>query len=366
LIAAVKTKLKKLDSEFSNLRSRTKHLTWLSPLWWGAETGTSEFTVNDSKDAVPNGMIQFDDWAILDAMYRSRALEFPTGAEAMIPAIDIANHDASPVARFEVEENGDAVLLLETSSVLHEGEEICINYGSHKSTLEFIFTYGFLPHRTNADSESILLSLPPPEDDPLLVPKVNIVSASDCIPAIKISDHDGSIKWDSEVLFLMNLNEEDGLNFSVSGESGTELHLVWKGELIHLRDLRSRLEQDEMWDLFLLRAVVTILTQVEKQLLYLRAWKEDETEFFPKYSSERLHNVKRMAIDFQAIEEGILSRALSHLGAEVSLQHHFSRRLRTDSLQKLRLIQSSVVLQYFNGLREHNDPLEEEEDNSFA
>ena len=321
-MAAVKTKLKKLDSEFNNLRSRTKHLTWLSPVWWGPEASTSDFVMDESEDAVPYGMIQFEDWAILDAMYRSRALELPSGAEAMVPAVDIANHDATPVARFEVEENGDAVLLLETQSLLRAGEEICINYGSHKSTLEFIFTYGFIPNRTNTDSESILLSLSQPEDDPLLVPKANVVFASECVPAIKLSDRDGSIQWDSEVLCLMNLNEADGLDFSVAGDSGEELRLMWKGEPVDLRDLRTLLEKDEMWDLFHLRAVVTILGQIERQLLYLRAWKEDEIELFSKLPPERLQEVKRLAIDFRAIEESILSRALSYFGAEVRLQHH--------------------------------------------
>lgn len=317
----MKTKLKKLDSEFNYLRSRTEHLAWLSRVWWGAEASTSDFMMDESEDADPSGMIQFEDWAILDAMYRSRALELPSGAEAMVPAIDIANHDATPAARFEVEENGDAVLFLESQSLLHAGEEICINYGSHKSTLEFIFTYGFLPNRIT-DSESILLSLPPPEDDPLRVPKVNVVFASDCVPAIKISDHDGSIQWDSEVLCLMNLNEEDGLDFSVTGDSGEELRLMWKGEPVDLRDLRTRLEKDEMWDLFLLRAVVTILGQIERQFLYLRAWKEDEIELFSKLPPERLQEVKRLAIDFRAIEESILSRALSYFGAEVRLLYH--------------------------------------------
>lgn len=271
---------------------------------------------DDSEDELSNGMIQFEDWVILDAMYRSRALELPSGAEAMVPGIDIANHDATPAARFEIEENGDAVLLLETSTTLHEREEICINYGCHKSTLEFIFTYGFLPNRTDSDSESILLSLPPPEDDPLAVPKVNVVSAADCVPGIKISNHDNGIQWDSEVLWLMNLNEEDGLDFSVSGENGEEIHIEWKGELVDLRDLKSRLERDEMWDLFLLRAVVTILHQIERQLLYLRSWREDDIEQ-STLSWERLHEVKRLSSDFRAIEESTLARALSHFGEEV-------------------------------------------------
>jgi hypothetical protein len=363
LEAAVRTKLKKLDAELSILRCKTRQLTWLSPVWWGEEDSAFDSMMDLSDDGLPDGMIQFEDWVILDAMYRSRALELPSGAEAMVPAIDIANHEAMPAARFEVEDNGDAVLLLETQSLLNEGTEVCINYGSHKSALEFIFTYGFLPNRTN-EPESILLSLPRPEDDPLLMPKVNIVSVSNCVPAIKISDRDGSIQWDSEVLCLMNLNEEDGLDFSLTGESGENLHLMWKDEPVDLIDLRARLEKDEKWDLFHLRAVVTILTQVERQILGLRAWKEDEMSLSSTRPMERLDEVKKLATDFRAIEESLLTRALSYFGDEVwrKIQPHFD----TDSLQKLRLIQSSVVIQYFNGLHGNDDGPQGEEDNSFV
>lgn len=319
-MSAARTKLRKLASEFQNLRSRIKHLTWLSPVWWGdTSNSVSDFMRMDIRDEsgglLPNGIIQFDDWVILDAMYRSRALELPNGREAMIPAIDIANHDSKPAARFEVEENGDAILLLEISSILHEGEEICINYGSRKSSLEFLFTYGFLPIRSDSDPESILLSLPSPEDDPLAVPKVQLVSATDCVPGIKISDHDGSIQWDSEVLWLMNLNEEDGLAFSITGDSGEELNLMWKGEHVELRNLKATLERDGMWDLFLLRAVVTILNQVERQLLDLRAWRSDNTQ--SALSLERFHEVSRISTNFRAIEERILTRAFEYFGDEV-------------------------------------------------
>jgi hypothetical protein len=326
-MSAVRTKLKKLDSEFQTLRSKTMHLNWLSSVWWGDTNNITSYLdpafesmdLGDEFDnTLTNGIIEFEDWVILDAMYRSRALELPDGGEAMVPAIDIANHDSKPVARFEVEENGDAVLLLQTLSALNEGEEICINYGDHKSSLEFLFTYGFMPMRTEADSESILLSLPSPDDDPLAVPKVKVVSAANCVPGIRISDHGSGIKWDSEALWLMNLNEEDGLAFSISGDSGEQLHLIWKGEGVDLRDLKAILEGDRMWDLFLLRAVVTVLNQVEKQLVYLKSWRETQHNLRTTLALERLHEVKRLSKDYRAIEERILTNALTYFEGEVS------------------------------------------------
>ena len=61
LSAAISAKLNALYREFENFRTATSRLSWCCTCWW------------DDVD----GLLTFDDWLQVDAMYRSRALEFP-------------------------------------------------------------------------------------------------------------------------------------------------------------------------------------------------------------------------------------------------------------------------------------------------
>ena len=61
LAAALDAKLQSLDHEFSSLRAATSTISWCQQTWWDTETGN----------------LTFDDWKMVDAMYRSRALDLP-------------------------------------------------------------------------------------------------------------------------------------------------------------------------------------------------------------------------------------------------------------------------------------------------
>lgn len=63
-----------------------------------------------------------------DAMYRSRALEFPGVGDAMVPCIDMANHASgdATAALYETDEDGNAILLLRDGKVINNGGEISI------------------------------------------------------------------------------------------------------------------------------------------------------------------------------------------------------------------------------------------------
>lgn len=56
LEAALESKLRSLDREFSMLKDSTASIDWCQKNWWDAETGK----------------VSFDDWKTVDAMYRSR------------------------------------------------------------------------------------------------------------------------------------------------------------------------------------------------------------------------------------------------------------------------------------------------------
>ena len=72
--------------------------------------------------------ITFDDWMHVDAMYRSRALEFPGVGDAMVPCIDMANHASgdATVALYEIDNDGNGLLLLRDGKEIQRGEEITI------------------------------------------------------------------------------------------------------------------------------------------------------------------------------------------------------------------------------------------------
>jgi hypothetical protein len=107
---AVSAKLKSLSREFTLFQEATQKLDWCKKHWWDS------------------GLVTFDDWKQLDAMYRSRALEFPGIGDAMVPCIDMANHASgdATVALYESDDQGNAVLLLRQGKTLREGEEVTI------------------------------------------------------------------------------------------------------------------------------------------------------------------------------------------------------------------------------------------------
>ena len=67
--------------------------------------------------------LDFDDWLQVDAMYRSRALDYPQIGHCMVPCVDLANHVAheGTIAIYEKDAAGNAVLVLRDGKTLHEG-----------------------------------------------------------------------------------------------------------------------------------------------------------------------------------------------------------------------------------------------------
>ena len=84
--------------EFENVRTATEGIDWCAKHWWDEE----------------HGLFGFDDWLRVDAMYRSRALEFPGVGDCMVPCIDFANHASGDDtgALYEADGDGNGLLLL--------------------------------------------------------------------------------------------------------------------------------------------------------------------------------------------------------------------------------------------------------------
>lgn len=114
LAPALITKTKSLYREFEHLRDSTNSIEWCRKYWW------------DEVD----GILDFDDWKQVDAMYRSRALEFPGIGDCMVPCVDMANHASGDhtTALYEADQDGNGLLLLREGQNPKKDDEITITY----------------------------------------------------------------------------------------------------------------------------------------------------------------------------------------------------------------------------------------------
>ncbi|KAF1962215.1 SET domain-containing protein [Byssothecium circinans] len=293
---AVRAKLNSLLREFENVRTATETLGWCAKYWWDED----------------DGVVTFDDWLRLDAMYRSRALEFPNVGDAMVPGIDMANHASgdATAALYDTNENGNGVLVLRDGKEIKQGGEVTITYGDEKGACENLFSYGFL-ESTMSSAQTMLLDLDIPDDDPLRPAKLYVNNSA---PGFRLFDTHGRTQWSSDYVWLVVVNEEDGLDFKVKQtiDGKKEIQSFWKErELNDTLKLRGYLEEDPLWEVFQLRAVVLMQNRVDEQIETLRAVGD----------IERTNTVRKgpweLAAQLRSLEFDMLQRAASALESEV-------------------------------------------------
>ena len=248
LAPAVSSKLRSLRREYDLLCSSAADTRWYKVL---------------------RDHLEFDDWMQVDAMYRSRALDFPAIGHCMVPCIDLANHSAGhrSTAIYEKDRDGDAVLLLCPDKQVQYGHEITITYGDEKGACEMLFSYGFLEDYRDS-AEMLFLSLSIPETDASRLAKSNI---ADCAPGFKLIDAgDGRIEWHGEYIWLLCVNEEDGLEFKIARtvDGSDEIHAFFNDQELTggASQLCSLLEQSDLWDVYRLRAVAVLQQRIFDQL----------------------------------------------------------------------------------------------------
>ncbi|KAI1875386.1 hypothetical protein JX265_004444 [Neoarthrinium moseri] len=246
LEAAVAAKLSALTHEFDHVRSKCDDL----PFWYDLLYQDELITVRD--------------WVLLDALYRSRSLELPLSGESMVPCLDLANHSQNAVAYFEENQKDEVGLLLRKGSAVKSGAEITIDYGQKKSAAEMVFSYGFLDPNTPAGS--FVLPLEPMDDDPLAKAKLHIFGES---PTLKVEDAEDGVAWSAPFVYLMCLNEEDGIQFGLLQENdGTRhLRLYWQEEDVTDRcaDFETLIGDHELSPIFHLRAITVIMERISQQ-----------------------------------------------------------------------------------------------------
>ena len=299
---ATKQKLASLDREFEEFRSLTDSIAWCQEYWWDEDTGH----------------LTLQDWKIVDAMYRSRALDLPNVGDSMVPIVDMANHapDDTYNARFEIDSDGNVYLLLRDGKSIQKEEEITIQYGVG-GACEMVFSYGFLD-QSSTNAREIFLGLDIPLDDPLRAVKKQISREA---PGVRLYvDEHGRVRWESQYVWWACINEEDGLKFQMlrTNDGGRHLHISWKDKVLNPADLADTLQSDERGAIYRLRAIIIIQERLENQGLQLEqsqgSFDDNENEIsrhainWPTIRRLRVLEEQLLMDAFQALEQEVRER----------------------------------------------------------
>ena len=248
LQTAVNAKMAAMLREFERLREQTTAIPWCQKCWWEEES------------------LELTDWLLVDAWYRSRCLELPNVGEAMIPCVDMVNHSSEPNSYYEQTPNNGVALVLRPDLRLDvPASEITISYGTTKTGAEMLFSYGFIDKQSS--TRGLVLNLEPFPDDPLGKAKAAVFAGS---PTVTLSAHD-DVQWESPFLYLMCLNEEDGLEFRVLQQTDgslSPLKVLWQGNDVTnaTSEFESLIEEHPLRDVFKLRAVTLLQDRLRGQL----------------------------------------------------------------------------------------------------
>lgn len=249
-----------LDREFHDFQSTTSSISWCKQVWWDAD----------------NGHLSIEDWKLVDAIYRSRALDLPGTGHAMVPCIDICNHSSGDKTKalYDTDADGNGILVLRDGHQLASSDEITITYGDAKGACEMLFSYGFLEEGMTSARE-LFLDLDIQDDDPLKLAKKAVAKSA---PGFRLYDLDGSISWEGAFVWLLCINEEDGLGFQLMqrNDGERELKVFWQeAEMSDLSEIETLLKKDPRWPLFQLRATVVVRNRVQEQLVLLENSKRE-------------------------------------------------------------------------------------------
>jgi hypothetical protein len=157
----------------------------------------------------------------------------------------------------------------------------------------------------------MFLDLDIPNDDPLRPAKIFVSTAA---PGFRIFEKNDSIDWESEFIWLVVVNEEDGLDFKIrqTTDGQREVQAFWKErELSDTTNLRQDLEGDPAWDVFQLRAIVLLQTRLEAQMGMI----QETQEMLPDTSAREAP--RKLAERLRDLELSMLQRASTALESQV-------------------------------------------------
>ncbi|KAF6240455.1 hypothetical protein HO173_001123 [Letharia columbiana] len=327
LEAAVSAKLNGLDREITLLKEKTSSIDWCQECWWDAASGT----------------LTLDDWKTVDAMYRSRALDLPGTGHSMVPCIDMANHASggSTSALYETDGDGNAILVLREGKDLAPNDEVTITYGDEKGACEMLFSYGFI-ESTVKSARELFLDLSIPDDDPLKLAKKAVAQSA---PGFRLFLRGDSTDWESSFVWLLCVNEEDGLEIKLlqKNDGERELQASWKDkEITDMSNLVKLLKLEPLWDVFALRAIITCQNRVEQQLFRLEGSKNSVDELL--IIGEVDNDIRANAMQLRHLEEILLLHAYGDF-----------------ETKKSQILDSPVVQQYLGATMASNPGVSEDD-----
>lgn len=318
LEAATQSKLKNLDREFTLIRERTASIDWCQKHWWGTDTGR----------------LSIEDWKVVDAMYRSRAMDLPGTGSATVPVMDMANHATGAYAKalYETDPEGNAVLLMREGSKLKAGDEITISYGDDNGAAEMLHSYGFIESEMST-AKQLWLDIDIPSDDPLARAKKHAARSA---PGFKIFQNVGNtsldphlaalyrtgdsvpVYWEGPYVWLINVNEEDGLEFKLlqTNEGETDIQMFWKGTVVNdLSNFESMLSEEPLYEVFKLRVITMLRDRMLDQIARLEDSKTSLADILEAAGEETTNYSNAMKL--RQLEGSMLWQAYEGFGEQV-------------------------------------------------
>jgi hypothetical protein len=235
----------------------------------------------------------------------------------MVPVLDMVNHSSQPNAYFEHTSSNGVSLLMRPNMVLEVCSEITISYGTSKSEAEMLFSYGFIDEQST--NKSLALTLEPFPDDPLGKAKKAAFAGPSLL---RIYVDQDEIKWECPFLFLMLLNEEDGLEFRMLQQtdgSRSPLKVFWQGsdKSDATETFESLISSHPLSDVFKLRAIALLQDRIRQQLERLYE-SEDEVDLVadtPFVGPDR----RSSAMFLRKSEKSTLEKAFAAADKQVSV-----------------------------------------------
>lgn len=194
-----------------------------------------------------------------------------------------------------------------------------------------LFSYGFIDQDMES-AETLFLSLAIPDEDPSKISKIKF---ADCAPGFKIIDtsdqpavgsethesRSGDIDWTGDFIWLLCVGHEDGfqLRLARTVDGAEEVEATFQGEtLSDARDLRRKLSQSSLWDVYRLRAVVILQQRVYDQLQVLYGTQEG-IESLPRGDTTNIGELQyELATKLRRLEFGLLETAYEDFERQVS------------------------------------------------
>lgn len=158
----------------------------------------------------------------------------------------------------------------------------------------------------------MFLDLDIPDDDPLRPAKMFISTAA---PGFRLFEKAGDVEWESDFIWLVIVNEEDGLDFKVrqTVDGKREIQALWKDDELHdTSKIRQYLHEDPLWEVYQLRAAVLLQGRVEEQIETLNKVGTPQRETSIRETPWRL------AERLRALELNMLERAMEAFERQVS------------------------------------------------